>query len=301
MKEDISIRPVPYADIILIGIAYATMLEPVKKNDAELSFRKVSRDLLAIPHEIGHHLYWRGHMPGKQQSVYKNLQKRLKRAKIREWDWRRNWLEEIFADTFGFLIAGPVMALSFQDLLTDNPPSQFREDTGEHPISALRPFMQTRILRAISDDNGNPLYKWAPMWLDEQWNKVLGEDFDHEWAGADPLQATYNIHGVAQPMKGRQILNALDEVIKIILKTLKGRKQRAHGSDPGWNAWTTDVHKDDEELVGLYNNLSFAKFPLKSHWLQDQEITEHKSSFENWPEQILAGWSVEGPEHDRGI
>ena len=77
LKEDISIRPVPYAEVMLIGIAYATMLEPVKSDEAEVSFRTVSRDLLAIPHEVGHHLYWKGHMPGKKRLVYEQLQKRL--------------------------------------------------------------------------------------------------------------------------------------------------------------------------------------------------------------------------------
>ena len=295
LKEDISIRPVPYAEVMLISIAYATMLEPVTSDEAEVSFRKVSRDLLAIPHEVGHHLYWKGHMPGKKRSVYKQLQKRLKKAKIREWDWRRNWLEEIFADAYGLLVAGPVMALSFQDLLTDNPPAQFREDTGDHPISALRPFIQTRILNAIGDTNGKPLYEWAPILLDEQWQELLCDNFSQELAGADPLEVNYNLHGVTKPMKGRQILKALDKVIRIVLKTLHGQNHN------DWRAWTTDVDKDDEKLVGLYGNLSFTNFPLRSHWLQDQAVVGHASSSQYWPDQILSGWSVEGPEHTRGI
>ena len=300
LKEDISVRPVPYAEVMLISIAYATMLEPINSDEAEVSFRKVSRDLLAIPHEVGHHLFWKGQMPGKNRSVYRHLQKRLKRAKIWEWDWRRAWLEEIFADAYGLLVAGPVMALSFQDLLTDNPQAQFREDTGHHPIPALRPYIQTRILCGITGVDGTPLYKWAPIWLDEQWKKLLKDNFSREWASADPLEVEYKLHGVAHPMKGWQILEALDKLIKIILKTLRGPQQGANRTHDGWKAWTTDVHKDDEELLGLYDNLSFENFPLKSRWLQDQVVAGQASGPKNWPDQILSGWSVEGPEHRGG-
>jgi hypothetical protein len=258
-------------------------------------FQTVSRDLLAIPHEIGHHLFWKGQMPGKKRTIYKHMQKQLKRAQIRKWDWRRAWLEEIFADAFGCLVAGPVMALSFQELLTDNPPAQFKEDTGHHPIPALRPYIQTKILRAITDANGNPRYRLAPDRLDEKWEAWLA---DQEWADArKPLQVKYELHGVPHPLPGQRVLEELDEIIKIVLRTLRGQRPLHAGANwnhGSWQAWTTDTHEDDVMMDGLYKSLTFEHFPPRSRWLRSPYVAGQASPPKN-PEQILKGWSVEGP------
>jgi hypothetical protein len=300
LRESVSIRTVPYSEAVLIGVAYASM-EPgfSKPNDDGISFSKVSRDMLAIPHEVGHHLYRKGQLQSSEekQSISSYLQERFEEAKIWAWDWRSDWLEEIFADVYGLLVAGPVMALSFQDLLTDNLPSRFREDTGRHPIPALRPYIQTRILRRLTDANGNSLYPFAPNELDKKWEKKP------MWNGAKPLEEDYKLHGVPNPAKGQQILDVLDEIIDIVLETL--RRQAPLGADTnltyyGWKAWTEDVLKG-EDPDRLYNTLTFERFfPFSSSWFQtpvgDTWTTEPKK----WPEQILSGWREKAPEDHGG-
>jgi hypothetical protein len=298
LKENISIRPIPYADVMLISVAYASMLGSLEIN----SFRRVSRDMLAIPHEVGHHLFWKGQMPRMERSVREHLLKRLNQNQIWEWDWRRAWLEEIFADAYGLLVAGPVMALSFQDLLTDNLPSSFREDTGHHPIPALRPYIQTRILRGITDASGNPLYPVAPKLLDEEWEEELAVNSPKEWTDVSPLEVEYKRHGIAQPIKGQRILDELDEMIRIVLWTLRGQRPSGAGANwthGSWNAWTTDV-QNNKELLRLFDNLTFKNFPPKSRPLLKPDDSDQANGSKNWMELIGSGWSVKGPEDDSG-
>ncbi|NJN55367.1 MAG: hypothetical protein HC804_11780 [Anaerolineae bacterium] len=83
-----------------------------------------------------------------------------------------NWLEEIFADVYGCLVAGPVMAYDFQELSLDN--KDFNEDDGEHPLAAIRPFIYTQVLRTLEQDNAG-FYQNAPQLLDANWNSWLIE------------------------------------------------------------------------------------------------------------------------------
>jgi hypothetical protein len=300
LRENVSIHTVPYSEVVLISVAYASM-EPgfSEPNTEGISFSKVSRDMLAIPHEVGHQLYREGQLQltGGEKSISSYLQEQLKQAQIWGWDWRSDWLEEIFADAYGLLVAGPVMAISFQDLLTDNLPSRFSEDTGRHPIPALRPYIQTIILRRLIKANGNSLYPFAPNELDKKWEEKP------IWNGAKPLEEDYKLHGVPNPAKGQQILDGLDEIIDIVLETL--RRQAPLEVDTnltyyGWKAWTEDVLKG-EDPERLYNKLTFERFfPLSSSWFQtpvgDTWTTEPKK----WPEQILSGWREKAPEDHGG-
>ncbi|NCF67165.1 MAG: hypothetical protein GWP61_14410 [Chloroflexi bacterium] len=300
LKEEISIRPVPYAEVVLISVAYATMLADYDDHPVdEWNVRRVSRDLLAIPHEVGHHLFWKGHMPGTGRSVQEELHQHLNQAGVWEWDWRRSWLEEIFADAYGFLVAGPVMALSFHDLLTDNPRADFEEDTGHHPIPALRPYIQTMILRGITDAEGNQLYGRVPKRLEKRWRNWLGENFGQQFANYDPLQVEYKLHDVIHPLKGQEILNELESIITIVLRTLRGQRPPTAGAKwihGGWKPWTTDLRKGDKKLVGLYKSLSYRKLGTKSRWFETPRDVGEAGETPNWQDQIVSGWSIEGPE-----
>jgi len=123
------IRVIPYAPVALIGIPYTSIESP--------------RDLLAIPHEVGHYVYH--HTTGLAAKLHTQI----------PFDppWFNQWLEEIFADIYGCLIAGPVIGLDFQDLLLDNPTEHFTEDDGYHPIDAIRPFIYIQILETLGFKN----------------------------------------------------------------------------------------------------------------------------------------------------
>ena len=57
------------------------------------------------------------------------------------------WQEEIFADIYGCLVAGPAIAKSFQDLLFDN--YTLTESDGVHPIPLIRPYIYAKVLETI--------------------------------------------------------------------------------------------------------------------------------------------------------
>jgi len=132
------IRLIPYANMALIGIPFTSVM--------------CSRDLLAIPHEVGHYVFWHGKDIRDQSLVddapenpifYGVTEKVNKGTKtdigIIKETALYNWQEEIFADVYGSQIAGPLIALDFQDYQLRNAPEDFKKDDGEHPTPAYRP------------------------------------------------------------------------------------------------------------------------------------------------------------------
>lgn len=127
-------------------------------------------DWLAIPHEAGHYLFWNGTETFKSfNQFYFALQTQFgeainiaiqDRVKGRVFHHRGevlqvwlNWLNEIFADVFGTLVAGPAYAwsmqtnlraaLSVRDLLHSH------EEAG-HPDPFIRPFFHINVLREMA-------------------------------------------------------------------------------------------------------------------------------------------------------
>ena len=132
-QKSASIRVIPYASVALIGIPYTA--------------RHVKWDFLAIPHEVGHYLYWHGKLENGL-----TIQQHLTKIVNSNPTWLLQWLEEIFADVYGCLVAGPALALSFQDLQMRRTRSQFEKNDGEHPTPILRPDIYTKILDKHAND-----------------------------------------------------------------------------------------------------------------------------------------------------
>jgi hypothetical protein len=146
-QKSADIRVIPYAPVALIGIPETCT--------------HVNWDLLAIPHEAGHYVFRHGRHPDGESLV-----SRSRRAVAAEPRWLKKWLEEIFADVYGCLVAGPVLALDFQDLLLDNALDYFLRDDGEHPVDFLRPYIHTHVLRLMGFNN-------AAAKLDDRWRYWL--------------------------------------------------------------------------------------------------------------------------------
>lgn len=155
-----SSRVVPYAPVALIGIPMSCVGETIDQFG-------VSRDLLAIPHELGHYLYWHGklHIPLREDgptSLRANIKENLATGQntissiaagvepiVATHAWLHNWSEEIFADIVSCLLAGPIAALYFQDLLLQIRNDWMMVDDGTYPIAALRPYIFSETFRHL--------------------------------------------------------------------------------------------------------------------------------------------------------
>ncbi|GJM42735.1 MAG: hypothetical protein DHS20C20_30170 [Ardenticatenaceae bacterium] len=299
LAKSVRARLIPYYDALLISVAYASIQNGIHP----------TRDYLALPHEIGHHLYWNGRHPQTGQELRDLLLDNAATAGIGAGDWRLNWLEEIFCDLYAILLAGPVIILDFQDMLDDDMSDHFREDTDKHPIPELRPFIQTNILRRAKDEDGNVIYAHECDKLDENWRN---------WIQAHPLKASYLLRGTTEAKTGKEIVNELEALITVILETVPGfvPDERYFDGMEG----TDDLSKlyqefqgyimpdDDNELVNMfldgtgsekqlarildsYSDISFAQ--------HIQEVTKRdpkKINSAEWLHILRSfGWSNEGP------
>jgi hypothetical protein len=136
------VRTIPYAPLALVAVPYTATAVP--------------RDYLATPHEIGHHVY--RYSPGLAANLRKHLPIQP--------DWLHNWREEVFADVYGCLVAGPVIGLDFQDILFDNDLENFMSDDGHHPVEAIRPYAYVTVLAKLGFPN-------AAEALEKEWQRKL--------------------------------------------------------------------------------------------------------------------------------
>lgn len=148
-QKSVNVRLLPYAPVALIGIPLTALAVP--------------RDLLAIPHEVGHYIYRNGKaMSGQFQGS--RFAAALNYELQQLPDWCRAWAEEIFADVYGAVVGGPVMALGFEDLVTDDRIEDFTHDDGEHPIAALRPEIYHEV---FTQQGAHPIESDL---LEKRWN-----------------------------------------------------------------------------------------------------------------------------------
>lgn len=147
---------------------------------------------LAIPHEAGHYIFWNGTntfdsfnrfyltlQDSLLHAIETALQGRIKGAYFRRkgeviQTWL-NWLDEIFADIFGTLVAGPAFAWSMQSSL--RAPLSIRDlyhshDGPDHPNPFIRPFFHIQTLREMAKAS-------------------KGEFSDHLKAEADSLEISW--------------------------------------------------------------------------------------------------------------
>ncbi len=137
-----NIRVIPYAPVLLVGIPFSCINQP--------------RDFLAIPHEVGHYVFWHGALNklGNFPTV-----------------WCENWYEEIFADIYGALVAGPVIGLDFQELQAARNTKDFFDDDGEHPAPVIRPFIHSNFFAAEGTYK-----KWGEK-LYQEWDAILTQKY----------------------------------------------------------------------------------------------------------------------------
>lgn len=131
-----NVRVIPYAPVAMIGIPITTV-----GLNHEIG---VIEDLLAIPHEVAHHLYWNG-WAASGERIHAELAARISDNLVSHWQ------QEIFADVIGCVIGGPAVARSFIDLQLTAIAAEFLHADDPHPTPALRPLIYAYALEQLGD------------------------------------------------------------------------------------------------------------------------------------------------------
>ncbi len=211
------IRTIPYAPLALVGVPFTSTAVP--------------RDFLATPHEIGHHVY--RHSPG----LLADLRDRLPIQP----EWCSRWQEEIFADVYGCLVAGPVIGLDFQDILFDHSLENFMSDDGDHPVEAIRPYGYIKVLTKLGFPN-------AAKALKKRWRKMLA---------ARNRPQSFIPYGEFSPVSLETAKEAVETFAEIILDYLT----EARNVKPA-NYWSQDLAAG-EKPESLYQKFDkWASQPL---------------------------------------
>ncbi|MCA9920827.1 MAG: hypothetical protein KC421_00575 [Anaerolineales bacterium] len=184
------IRMIPYASVALIGIPFTCV--PL----AYIGGTPVIRDYLAIPHEVAHFIYWRGKVGERPLPYY------LDEMVSGKLEWGGNWLEEVFADVYGCLVAGPVMAKIFQDLQLSFSQDRFVEDDNEHPSPILRPDIYTKVLHK----KFNP--EWASS-LNDLWI-ARREERDKQDEASGEQKREILLAGEKEPLQIAEAVSLID-------------------------------------------------------------------------------------------
>lgn len=155
-------RLTPYSNIPLISIPPTAVVQP----NAHADIRP--EDAMAIPHELGHFVYWRGVTPTTDIPMAQAIQKAID-SNTDEPLRLSHWVEEVFADVVATLIGGPAAVMSLISMLREKIGRHFVEDDGHYPIAAVRPYAAMLALRRcgidttqLADDWQTVLAQWLP-------------------------------------------------------------------------------------------------------------------------------------------
>jgi hypothetical protein len=163
-----SIRVIPYAPIALIAFPYSCVKYVRGGED-----KSVMRDFLAVAHEVGHYVYRHGRLPETNKSAWLHIYRALPRMMHEltptisrdDAEWAKRWVEESFADVYGCRVAGPIMALNFQDfLLENNDDLAFITDDDKHPSPNVRGEIFTQTLERMNVEETWPA-RMRDRWL----------------------------------------------------------------------------------------------------------------------------------------
>ncbi|CAN5676726.1 hypothetical protein BH10CHL1_BH10CHL1_27850 [soil metagenome] len=231
-QKSVTVRILPYAPVALIGIPFSAV--------------ESSRDLLTIPHEVGHYVYRHGIFQ-QCQHTGNRFEAVLNNELAGRPQWLLNWLEEIFADVYGCLVAGPLIALSFQDLQAALSLQDFVSEDGEHPTPALRPQIYQHVLErsGLSPETTQALHR--------RWGKYLPTRAglgNLQFAGTGVAGQALNVDQVMQ-----EIVLVIDKLLDEHLKTLLNATRVSSKNHQA--LWTWDAVPTGEDVEWLY--ASFAQ------------------------------------------
>ncbi len=143
LSEKTHIHLVPYTkQFILIGVSYDRVPPAAGIFDDQPFIGKdfYAYEIMAIPHEVGHYMYQHGKVAGRPFPEF---------SRKFEDNPYYCWCEELFADVYSCIVAGPLAAISMQALLMSIDRDRAWKEDEEHPTPVLRVFIFAEILRIL--------------------------------------------------------------------------------------------------------------------------------------------------------
>ncbi len=234
---------IPYAQVALIALPFTC----TSSNNHQ--------DYLAIPHEVGHYVF--RHKTGDAAQKLLEIPRSFKESSQAYRDWLKAIFEETFADVYGCLIAGPVIALDMQDLSLANSQTDFREGDGRHPNPALRPLIYCQVLDS-PDTQKLTVDNWQPIAekLSKQWQARLAQR-----KVSDFVIKTSSLDGQNQVITTAQV-HDITEAIGDVISTK---------SEPSQGSLGEDIHRFVASIIGCIRG-----------YFQDYNPTHYSKSFQGW-------------------
>lgn len=312
LSERTHIHHAPYApDFVLVGLSYDRVPPASSLFDETTAAHPdfPSAELLAIPHEIGHHIYEHGRLPDGRTF-----------AQISE-QFRDNpyhaWCEELFADLYGCVVAGPLSALGMQALLISLDRQRFWKDDEEHPTPLLRVFLMAEMLRVLGEIEARQAgpdgtcerycFDQITATLDDNWAKILGRWQYERLDGGDgrPRRVYLPDPAASQLDKIVNVERVVQTVRPIILEfaeyLLNNFAQPAADQPLGipWSVDSGDITPYTEQMRRLRTR-QFANKKLAIQWLKAVEgetavTPDSEPNPEKQLRHILEEWSDSGP------
>ena len=204
------IHHIPYDQrdgrFLLVGVSYDyDRVSPISTDfiETETSENKErALELMAIPHEVGHYIYRYSRLGGQdtqaklielghkekcaQLANYLNInspideiQADITFTQLTQQLFQNNpyyhWCEEIFADMYGCVIAGPPTVLGMQAMLGATDTDLVWTNDEEHPTPVFRPYIQSEMLRILHelDPKHYPYPTDLIHELDQDWTDAI--------------------------------------------------------------------------------------------------------------------------------
>ncbi len=256
------IHHTPYtSSFVLVGVSY-DRLPPIDYLPADADFRANEHgyELLAIPHEVGHFIYERGKLPDG----------RTIKAACSEFSASPyfKWCEEIFADVYGCVVAGPQAVLGMQAYLMSTDRARGWLDDEHHPKPILRVYILNEMLRLLTaiqplekqSQAGRYQFSKIAKRLNEQWSKQLkrwGYEVLPEVDAESGLPRQLYLYDESQPHIDQlvNVARTIEELRPIILEFAYLLLNNVLASDDKEGYLSTAIPwlSEDNESLAFYN------------------------------------------------
>lgn len=307
LSERTHIHLVPYTkQFILIGVSYDRVPPAASIFDDEEFIGKnlYAFELMAIPHEVGHYVFQHGKVDGR---TFSELSEKF------EGNPYYRWCEEIFADVYSCIVAGPLAAISMQALLMSIDKERAWKDDEEHPTPVLRIFIFAEILYRLKQIKGERYpFENVVNKLDSDWSRILalwGYGSVEQSEGRPVRVYLHDNSGLHldQIVNVKRVMKAIQPIVLDYVEILLQQLNEEDDGDNKEGTLSTEIPwtRYDKEETGLYNvemgrivNLSFANQKVPWQLLLDIQTDEAQTDLSNPDEklrQYLKKWGDRGP------